>query len=73
MDERREQSPRLRDLGEERRPVAGTSDFTSVGDVGDLPYAAEVEVEPPSRNIVPVVAAIVVVVVLIALGVLLLV
>lgn len=31
---------RLRDLGEERHPVAGLTAVDRVGDVGELPYAA---------------------------------
>ena len=63
MDEEQRDAPRLRDLGDERRPVAGTSDFTRVGDVGDLPYAKETEseAEGSTRNLVPLVAMVAVV------------
>ncbi|MBX3313085.1 MAG: hypothetical protein KF906_02095 [Actinobacteria bacterium] len=65
MDDEKRDAPRLRDLGDERRPVAGTSDFTSVGDVGELPYAAEVEPEAPQRNVAALVAVLAVVLALV--------
>lgn len=69
MGGERERAPRLRDLGDSREPVVGTSDFARVGDVGELPYAVDEVVVPRQRDLRPILVAVVVLVAVVAVAV----
>jgi len=46
----RTSTPRLRDLGDHRQPVAGAVEVARASDIGELPYAVDDEVPAVDRG-----------------------